>query len=86
MAALNEVDVVLKQSTLTAKAAKPNQPRTNVEKKKEMVKLGNTQVNRGSKNVSLRRLFNGLSKEMYHLRKVKLYSESAELVPTCAAV
>ena len=30
-------------------------------KKKEMVKFGNTEVNSGSKNVSLRQLFNGLS-------------------------
>ena len=63
--------------TLTAKAAKPNRPRPNV------LKLGNTQVNRGSKIFFF---FNGLSKEVYHLRNVKLYSESAELVTTYAAV
>ena len=36
--------------------------------------------------VSLRHLFNGLS--VYHLsiRNVTIYSESAELVTTCAAV
>ena len=49
MVALDEVDFVLNQ-ILIAKAAKPNG-------KKEIVKLGNTQVNRGSKNVSLRHLF-----------------------------
>ena len=51
------VDVVLNQSN---KAAKPNRPRPNG-KKKGMVKLGNIQVIRGSKNMSLRYPFNGLS-------------------------
>ena len=63
MAASDEVDVVLNQSNTHSesnKAAKPNGPRPNGNRK-EMVKLGNTQVNRGSKNVSLRHLFNGLS-------------------------
>ena len=59
---LHEVDVVLNQSnTHTRKAAKPKQAKAKLKKQNKMVKLGNTQVNRGSKNVSLRNLFNGLS-------------------------
>ena len=49
---LGEVDVVLNQS---------NTHRESSEAKPAKVKLGNTQVNRGSKNVSLRHIFNGLS-------------------------
>ena len=47
--ALDEVDVVLNQSN------------TQTRKYTSLVKLGNTQVYRGSKNVSLRHLFKGLS-------------------------
>ena len=65
----------IKATRTTKGSTKPNRPRANG-------KHGNTQVNKGSKNVSLRhQIFNGLWKEMYLLRNVKLNSESAEL--TC---
>ena len=45
----NDVDVVLNQSNTHSETGQGQ-----IKKKKEqMVKLGNTQVNRGSKNVSL---------------------------------
>lgn len=52
--ALEEMDVVLNKATLTTKAAKPNQKSKtkSPSEKKEMVKLGSTKVNKGSKNVS----------------------------------
>ena len=58
MVASNEVDVVLNESNTHNKSSKAKPAKIKWEKKrKEMVNLGNTQVNRGSKNV----LFNGLS-------------------------
>ena len=69
MAASDEADVVLNQSNTHSESSQTGHDQIE-NKRKEMVKLGNTQVNRGSKNVSLRHL----------------YSESAELVTTCAAV
>ena len=48
------------------KVTKPNRPSPNGQKINKWLKLGNTQVNRSWKNVSLRNLFNGLSWEMYH--------------------
>ena len=74
-----KVNVVLNESNTRSKAKSAKG-----QMKNEMVKLGNTQlVNSRSKNMSLRYLFNGLSQEIYHLRNVKLYSESAELLTTC---
>ena len=62
MAASDEVDVVLNQNNTDTQRKRQSQTgQGQMLKKKEMVKLGNTQVNRGSKNVSLRHLFNGLS-------------------------
>ena len=60
MAASDEVDVVLNQSNTHSESSK-TKPDKAKWGGKEMAKLGNTQVNRGSKNVSLRHLFNGLS-------------------------
>ena len=53
MAASDEVDVVLNPKQYSQRNGEGGGG--------GMVKLGNTEVNRGSKNVSLRHLFNGLS-------------------------
>ena len=61
MAASVEVDVVLNQSNTHSESSKAKPAKAKWKgKKKEMVKLGNTQVIRESKNMSLRHLFNGL--------------------------
>ena len=61
MTASDEVDVVLNYNSTHNGSSKAKPAKGNCRKNKEMVKLGDTQFNRGSKNVSLRHLFNGLS-------------------------
>ena len=72
-----------KQHRLTAKAAKPNRLRPN--RKKEMVKLRNTQVNRGSKERVFETPFQWtIRRNVSSKKRQTIYSESAELVTTCA--
>ena len=56
MAASDEVDVVLNQSNTRSESSKAKPAKAKMERH-QIVKLGNTQVNRGSKNVCLRDTF-----------------------------